>query len=87
MAEAQQLFDVIITTDTNIEYQNKLAGFDLAMIVLRGYTNSGWELAALMPQVNEVLNDIESGQIFHFYMDEKWMKNCGRWINVGAKPQ
>lgn len=71
LAEAQQLFDVLITTDTNIEYQNKVADFDLAMIVLRGYSNSSHELAPLMSQVNEALTTIQSGQVLHFYVDER----------------
>jgi hypothetical protein len=71
LAEAQQQFDVIITTDTNIEYQNKVANFELAMIVLRGYTNGSRELASLMPQVNEALKGIQAGQIVRFYVDER----------------
>ncbi|MBL8189181.1 MAG: hypothetical protein JNK38_14330 [Acidobacteria bacterium] len=71
LAKAQELFDVIITTDTNIEHQNIVANFDLAMIVLRGYSNGSRELAALMPLVNEALKDIQPGQVLHFYVDDR----------------
>ncbi|MDQ3009974.1 MAG: hypothetical protein M3X11_04645 [Acidobacteriota bacterium] len=71
LAEAEQLFEVIITTDTNIEHQNQVADFNLAMIVLRGYSNGSRELAALMPHVNEALKEIQPGQVLHFYVDER----------------
>lgn len=80
LAEAQELFEVIITTDTNIEHQNKVADFDLAMIVLRGYSNGSRELAALMPQVNEALTTCSRDRSFTFTL----MKNCGRLTSAKA---
>ena len=37
---AQETFDVLLTTDTNLYHQQKVEQFDLAVIVLRAYRNS-----------------------------------------------
>ena len=70
LAEAQAEFEVIITTDTNIKYQNQLPQFDLAMVVLRGYSNAYRELVALAPELLTTLETIESGQIVYLYVAE-----------------
>lgn len=37
---AQHDFDVLLTTDTNLYHQQKVAAYDLAVIVMRAYQNS-----------------------------------------------
>ncbi len=70
LARAQQDFDAVITTDTNIEYQNQVVKFDLALIVLRGYSNAYRELAALVPEIMAALDTLQPGQVVHFYVAE-----------------
>jgi predicted nuclease of predicted toxin-antitoxin system len=60
---AEREFDVLLTNDQNIEHQQNLKQFDLAIIVLVAPTNDINDLKPLMPAVNALLNDIKSGEI------------------------
>jgi predicted nuclease of predicted toxin-antitoxin system len=50
---AQTEFDVLLTTDTNLYHQQKVADYDLAVVVLRSYQNS---LEALSPLMEPVMD-------------------------------
>jgi len=56
-------FDVLLTNDQNIEYQQNLKKFDLAFVVLVAPTNDIADLKPLMPAANEVLKTIQAGEI------------------------
>lgn len=49
---AQGEFDALLTADKNLPYQQNLARFNLAVIVLAGHSNRYEELAALMERVS-----------------------------------
>lgn len=49
---AQEEFDVLLTADKNLPYQQNLSRFDLAVVVLSGSSNRYEELAALMDEVS-----------------------------------
>ena len=68
---AQTEFDLLLTTDTNLYHQQKVANYDLAVIVLRAYQNSMEALAPLMGQVMELLERIQPGEIYYAYVDER----------------
>ena len=61
LAEAN--FDVLLTNDQNLEHQQKLKKFDLAIIVLIAPTNDIEDLKPLMPAVNKALKAINAGEI------------------------
>lgn len=61
LAEAD--FDVLLTNDQNIEHQQNLAKFNLALIVVLAPTNDIADLKPLMPAVNETLKTIKPGEI------------------------
>ncbi len=61
LAEAN--FDVLLTNDQNLEHQQTLGKFDLAIIVLVAPTNDIEDLKQLMPAVNKALKTIEAGEI------------------------
>lgn len=71
LAVAQQTFDVLLTTDTNIYHQQKVAQYDIAVIVLRAYNNGLVALRPLLPDVLELLAAIKPGQVYYVYADEK----------------
>jgi len=52
-------FDVFITVDSNLRFQQNLAAFNIAVIVLRAHSN---DMADLLPLVPEVLTMIESAK-------------------------
>ena len=61
LAEAN--FDVLLTNDQNLEHQQDLKKFDLAIIVLIAPTNDIEDLKPLMPAVNKALKAINAGEI------------------------
>jgi predicted nuclease of predicted toxin-antitoxin system len=64
---AQQKFDVLLTTDKSIKYQQNLPQFDIALIVLRGIKNKASELVELIPAVLSTLETIQPGQVVYLY--------------------
>jgi hypothetical protein len=65
MRLAEQEFDVLLTNDRNLEYQQNLKSFDLAVIVLAAHTNEIEDLRPLMSAANEALKTIRAGEIVH----------------------
>jgi hypothetical protein len=63
LARARDEFDVLVTLDTSIEHQQNLGRYGLALLVLRGRTDRLEDLIPLMPRVNRLLPDLESGQV------------------------
>ena len=62
---AEQEFDVFLTNDQNLEHQQNLKSFDLAIVVLVAPTNDIDDLSPLMPAANEVLNALRPGDIIY----------------------
>lgn len=68
-AEAE--YDVLVTLDTNVAHQQNLARFDIAVVVLRAYSDDVEDLRALMPQVNAALTDAVPGQLLEVFLRGK----------------
>jgi predicted nuclease of predicted toxin-antitoxin system len=62
---AEQEFDVFLTNDQNLEHQQNLKNFDLAIVVLMASTNDINDLVPLMPAANEILNKISAGEVVY----------------------
>lgn len=60
---AEQSFDIFITIDQNLIYQQKLVNKQIAVIVLSAVTNRYLDLKQLMPEVNAALDKINKGEI------------------------
>ncbi len=56
-------FDVFITIDQNLTYQQNLKDVNLAIIVLSARRNRFELLKPLMPQVMEAVGKIKAGQV------------------------
>ena len=48
-------FDVFVTMDRNLPYQQNLKALDLTVIVIRSISNAFVDVAPLMPKVNEAV--------------------------------
>ena len=59
LAEAE--FDVFITVDRNLSFQQNLPRYDIAVIVLRCISNRYQDLAPFAPRVLELLKNPENG--------------------------
>jgi hypothetical protein len=55
---AEREFDVFLTNDQNIEHQQNLKRFDLAVVVLVALTNDIEDLRPLMPAANGAIKTI-----------------------------
>jgi hypothetical protein len=60
---AESEFDVFLTQDRNLEYQQNLGTFDLAVVVMVAPTNDIEDLRPLMDAVNEAIQIIKPAQV------------------------
>jgi len=58
-------FDVFLTADQNLTYQQNLRNTRVAVIVLVARNNRIEALKPLMPKVEEVLKSIQPGEVVH----------------------
>ena len=58
-------FDVLITVDRNLEYQQSFAGLSLAVIVIHAPSNDVTVLRPLMPAVVAAIAQIRPGVVTH----------------------
>ena len=63
LAEAEAEFDVLVTVDTNLLYQQKLAGRGLAIVVLQSSSNRLEHLRQYFPALALGLKKIKAGEI------------------------
>jgi hypothetical protein len=54
-------FDVFLTVDQGVEYQQNLVGLDLAIIVMVATSNDIDDLRPLMPRVREAVSSASPG--------------------------
>ncbi len=63
MTLARDKFDVLITADQSIPYQQNITEADVAVVVLVARRNSFEYLAPLVPQILEALPNLKRGEI------------------------
>ena len=56
-------FDVLVTVDKNIEYQQNPKDLPMAVLILSANSNRLEDLAPLIPKALSALNNIKSGEI------------------------
>ncbi|MCF6200287.1 MAG: DUF5615 family PIN-like protein [Hyphomicrobiaceae bacterium] len=56
-------FDVLVTTDTNLQYQQNLKERPFAVLVLRAKTNRLPDLVELMPELLGAIGRLKPGQV------------------------
>lgn len=64
LSEAGKDFDVMITTDKNIKYQQNLNTLPISIIVLNAKSNRLENLVALIPKLKEVFSTLA---LYKFY--------------------
>ena len=62
LALAEAEFDVFITVDRNLSFQQNLPQFDIAVIVLQAPSNPLADLKPLVPEVLAILASVAKGQ-------------------------
>ncbi|MBN1269309.1 MAG: DUF5615 family PIN-like protein [Kiritimatiellae bacterium] len=61
LGRARAEYDVFITTDRNLMFQQKLPKFDIAVIVLAAKTNRLDDLVVLLPKILEAIPSAKPG--------------------------
>lgn len=62
LALAQTEFDVFITVDRNLSFQQNLPQFDIAVIVLQAPSNRLADLKVVVPSILAILPTVVTGQ-------------------------
>lgn len=60
---AQAQFDVFVTVDRNLSFQQHLPQFSIAVIVLQAVTNRLQDLRPLVPQLQQMIVVASKGQV------------------------
>ena len=67
LRRAESEFDVWVTADQNIEHQQNLKQFDIAIVVLVASRNELEAVLPLIPQLQRVLQVIQSHEIVYIH--------------------
>lgn len=59
MKLAEAAFDVFVTVDRNLSFQQNLPSYDIAVIVIRSVSNRYQDLAPFGPKVLEAITNIK----------------------------
>lgn len=62
---AQGKFDVFVTMDTNLVYQQNLADTSLCILILHAHSNRYESLISLIPDLQTAIRSACRGQILH----------------------
>lgn len=65
LALAEAEFDVFLTVDQNLKYQQNLKAFNLGIILLVAHNNRLKTLLLLMPEVRAALETIKPGDLIY----------------------
>ena len=63
LSRATKQFEVFLTVDRNLEHQQNLGRFDIAVVAIRAVSSDVDDLRPLMPQVLAVLAGVKPGTI------------------------
>ena len=60
---AAEEFDVFLTMDRGVEFQQNVAHLSIAILIIRAPSNRFEDLQPLIPEVREALKGIQPGQV------------------------
>lgn len=61
-AEAE--FDVLVTLDSNVEYQQNISALNLAILVIRAASSDLSGIEPLLPEINAILPKLRPGEAY-----------------------
>ncbi len=59
------MFDVLVTMDRGIEYQQNISKYAIGVILISARSNRLEDIQPAMLRVNQVLRDVQPGQVIH----------------------
>jgi predicted nuclease of predicted toxin-antitoxin system len=69
LEKAEQEFDVFVTGDRNLSFQQDVAGFNIALVILSADSTQLSHTLPLMPKLLALLPSLQSGQIVNIAQD------------------
>jgi predicted nuclease of predicted toxin-antitoxin system len=63
LALADAEFDLLLTADRGYEYQQKLTGRNISIVILSGTSNTFEVLAPLIPRLRACLKELKPGEV------------------------
>ncbi|MEM6327377.1 MAG: DUF5615 family PIN-like protein [Bacteroidota bacterium] len=57
-------FDVFVTLDSNLEYQQNVASLDLAVVVIQATSSDLADIHPVLPELNARLASVQPGQAY-----------------------
>ncbi len=63
MSLAEEEFDVFITVDRNLSFQQNLPKFNIAVLVIYAKSNRLADLQPFVPKILEVLSNVKKGEV------------------------
>ena len=71
LALAKDKFDVLITSDQKIPFQQRITNSDVAVVILVAKTNDIKDYLPLVPKVLETLDIIRRGQVVRIHAEQE----------------
>lgn len=65
LEQAAETFDVLVTMDKGFEYQQNISEYAIGVIIISARSNKLQDIQPVMPEVNQVLRDVQPGQVIH----------------------
>ena len=65
LEQAAETFDVLVTMDKSIEYQQNISKYAIGVILISAKSNKLQDIQPAMLEVNQVLRDVQPGQVIH----------------------
>jgi predicted nuclease of predicted toxin-antitoxin system len=63
LRKAESDYDVFLTADQNLQYQQNLTGFEVAIVVLAAHSNRLQDLIPLVPKALEACSTAKAGTV------------------------
>ena len=63
LRQAEMEFDVLLTMDRGLEYQQNLAEIEVGIVLLSAPSNDYDDLLPLVPEINRALSQIQAGEV------------------------
>ena len=65
LERATAVFDALVTMDRGIEHQRNLRKYTIGVVLISAKSNRIEDILPAMLRVNEVLREVQSGQVIH----------------------
>ena len=71
LEKAQEEFDVFVTIDQNLSYQQKLSKYSIAIVALKAKSNRYKDLLAFIESVSEAIENAEEGKFYEIALSKE----------------